>query len=232
MAAKTKYPDLGAVNLEKVLRHSGVNISHNKIHKCLKSNGLANTEPKKGRRRKWVRYERKHSNSLWHTDWHETRLGQLIAYLDDASRYIVAYGIFEHATTENSLDVFYKALERYGPPQQLLTDHGSQFCKDKDDNYRFRNEVQAKGTELILARVKHPQTNGKQEKFHHTFDRLLRYFDTPEEAVFYYNFQRPHTSLEKEGKLVTPYEAFILKGGKVDKRFLNENTQTILSRGT
>jgi putative transposase len=232
MAAKTKYPDLGAVNLETILKSNGIHISHNKIHTYLKSMGLAQTEPKKSRRRKWIRYERKHSNSLWHTDWHETALGQLISYLDDASRYIVAYGIFRHATTENSLKVFYEALERYGPPKQLLTDHGSQFCKDENENYRFRNEVQAKGTELILARVKHPQTNGKQEKFHHTFDRLLRYFDNPEKAMAYYNFQRPHTSLEKEGKPVTPYEAFILKGGKVEKRFLNENAQTVLSRGT
>lgn len=232
MTVKANYPDLGAVNLEKILKRDGINISHNKIHQCLKLNGLANTEPKKGRRRKWVRYERKHANSLWHTDWHETALGQLIAYLDDASRYIVAFGIFKHATTENSLKVFYEGLRICGIPKQLLTDHGSQFCKDENENYKFRNEVQSKGTQLILARIKHPQTNGKQEKFHHTFDRLLRYFDNPDDAVSYYNFQRPHTSLEKDGKLVTPYEAFILKGGKVDKRFLNENVQTILSRGT
>jgi putative transposase len=168
---------------------------------------------------------------LWHTDWHESSIGQLIAYLDDASRYIVAYGIFSNATTENSLKTFYKGVDRCGIPKQLLTDHGTQFCKDENDNYRFRNEVQAKGTELILARVKHPQTNGKQEKFHHAFDRLLRYFGNAEKAIYYYNFQRPHRSLEKDGRPITPYEAFILKGGKVEKRFLNEKAQTNLSRG-
>ena len=232
MTAKTKYKDFGAVSLERILKREGIRISHNKIHKYLKSQGLANTEPKKGRRRKWVRYERKHSNSLWHTDWHETKLGQFIAYLDDASRYIVAYGIFKNATTENAIKVFHEALERCGPPKQLLTDHGSQFCKDKSHKYKFRDIVQANGTELILARVKHPQTNGKQEKFHHTFERLLRYYPNPEEAISYYNFQRPHMSLGKDDALITPYEAFILKGGKVDKRFLNEDTQTILSGGT
>lgn len=232
MEAKAKYPDLGAVNLEKILKCGNIRVSHNKIHKYLKSVGLANTEPRKGRRRKWVRYERKHSNSLWHTDWHETSMGQLIAYLDDASRYIVSFGIFRNATTENSLKVFYEGLNLCGVPKQLLTDHGSQFCKDEDGNYRFRNEVKARGTRLILARVKHPQTNGKQERFHYTFDKLLRYFGNAEEAVEYYNFRRPHTSLEKDGRLVTPYEAFILKGGNINKRFLNENAQTILSRGT
>lgn len=232
MSMKGRYKDFGAPRLERLLKRDDISIFHNKIHRYLKWKGLANTEPKKGRRRKWIRYERKHSNSLWHTSWHETKLGQLIAYLDDASRYIIAYGIFKNATTENALRVFNEALRRYGSPKHLLTDHGSQFCKDKNNNYRFRNEVQANGTELILARVKHPQTNGKQEKFHHTFERLLRYYNTPKEAISYYNFQRPHMSLEKDGTPITPYEAFVLKGGRPDKRFLNEKTQTILSRGT
>ena len=30
------------------------------------------SEPKNWHRKKLIRYERKHSNSLWHVDWHET----------------------------------------------------------------------------------------------------------------------------------------------------------------
>ncbi|MFP3295941.1 MAG: hypothetical protein RXN81_07450 [Caldisphaera sp.] len=30
-------------------------------------------EPKKWRRKKWIRYEREYSNSLWHVDWHEIK---------------------------------------------------------------------------------------------------------------------------------------------------------------
>lgn len=48
--------------------------------------GLARDEPRKQMKRKWVRYERKYSNSLWHTDW--TLIdgkGWMTAYLDDAS---------------------------------------------------------------------------------------------------------------------------------------------------
>jgi len=68
--AKEKYK-LGAVNLETILKEKGTSISHNKIHKILKKLNLAKTEPKKSKRRKWIRYERRHSNSLWHTDWFE-----------------------------------------------------------------------------------------------------------------------------------------------------------------
>ena len=60
-----------AVRLEKLLKEKGIHIPHNKIHKILKREGLARDEPKKKNQRKWVRYDRKHSNSLWHADWFE-----------------------------------------------------------------------------------------------------------------------------------------------------------------
>ena len=51
----------------------------------------------------------------------------LIAYLDDASRFIVGYGIFDEATTENAISILDDCINRYGKPLELLTDHGSQF---------------------------------------------------------------------------------------------------------
>ena len=30
---------------------------------------LASRQPKKSQRRKWIRYERTYSNSMWHTDF-------------------------------------------------------------------------------------------------------------------------------------------------------------------
>jgi len=72
-------------------------INHNRIHKVLKEEGLALSEPRKWKRRKWIRYEREHSNSLWHTDWHQIKdprwRGQwLIGYEDDSSRLMAGYG--------------------------------------------------------------------------------------------------------------------------------------------
>ncbi len=39
-------------------------------------------------------------------------------------------------------------------------------------------------------------------------------------------------SLERDGKPVTPYEAFVLKNKALKERLLNENTQRILPRGS
>ena len=89
-----EYP-CSAVVLETILdKRHGIKIAHNRIHKILKNYRLASNDTSKQRRRKWVKYERRHSMSLWHTDWYlieddRWRCKWLIAYLDDASRFIV-----------------------------------------------------------------------------------------------------------------------------------------------
>src|SRR5215469_2905717 len=123
-----EYP-CSAVVLESILdKRHGIKIPHNRIHKILKNHRLASNDTKKQRKRKWVKYERRHSMSLWHTDWYliedERWRGKwLIAYLDDASRFIVGYGIFDEATTENAISILDDCINRYGKPLELLTDH-------------------------------------------------------------------------------------------------------------
>ena len=84
-------------------------------------------EKNKKNRKKWIRYERRHSMSLWHTDWLYYNGKWIIAYLDDASRLIVGYGVFENAITENAIKVLKEAMDNYGKPESILTDRGTQF---------------------------------------------------------------------------------------------------------
>jgi len=65
----------GACYLE-ILIESKYNrkISHNRIHNYLLSMNLAKESRKKKQRRKWCRYEREHSMSAAHIDWHENPL--------------------------------------------------------------------------------------------------------------------------------------------------------------
>jgi len=198
---------LGAVNIERILKDRGIIIPHNRIHKILVKEGLAKEQPKKKNRRKWVRYERKHSNSLWHTDWFEFRKRQIILYEDDASRLITGYGEFRSATTENSIKVFDSSVENWGIPKQVISDHGTQFCANEDKIYKFEEHLKTKGVKLIKARVKHPQSNGKLERLIFTIKRLLDRGLSLDEAVKFYNEKRYHMSLEN-GHLRTPLQAF------------------------
>ena len=95
---------VNALTLENVLKHThGLNLPHNRIHMILKENGRAMPQLSKQRRRKWVRYERTHSMSLWHMDWKQLSDGRWwIAGEGDASRLIVGYGVFQsHSRTHN-----------------------------------------------------------------------------------------------------------------------------------
>ncbi len=74
------------------------------IRKIMRDEDLSEREPNKAKQRKWVRYERRYSNSMWHADYKMLDDGRwFIAYQDDASRLITGYGVFEHATTKNAL---------------------------------------------------------------------------------------------------------------------------------
>jgi len=208
LVRKTKEEtNFGAVNIEKVLASKGITLPHNRIHMILRQEGLAKEQPAKSRRRKWVRYERKHPNSLWHGDWFEFREKQIILYEDDASRLITGFGEFSNATTENSLRVFDEAATNWGYPKQLMTDHGCQFCAVDDWQSSFGNYLESKGVEHIMARVKHPQSNGKLERLVFTMKGLIEWKGSLEEAVRFYNEKRPHMSLEND-HLRTPLQAF------------------------
>lgn len=142
LRAHSKYK-LSACLLEPILeKEFGVKMSHNKIHVVLREHGLANREPKKSKRRKWVRYERKHSMSLWHTDWKylSSLRKWMIAYLDDASRLVVSYGLFEEVTTENAIAVLEQGIARCGLPDVCSQ---TEACSSTPTPARRRLKVKA-----------------------------------------------------------------------------------------
>ncbi|RLD97148.1 MAG: IS481 family transposase [Aquificota bacterium] len=190
-----------AVTLEKILDREGIHIPHNRIHRILKEEGLSRNEPKKQKRRKWIRYERRHSNSLWHGDWFEYRGKHIVVFEDDASRLITGFGVFSRATARNAVYVLDNAVDFYGAPKQVMTDHGVQFtsipregCPDPKPNV-FQKRLKEYGIKHVKARVKHPQSNGKVEKASDTIMKLYKHFKSWDRTVAYYNFERPHMSL-------------------------------------
>jgi putative transposase len=92
-----------------------IRISHNRIHMYLKAARLAHEDPKKKKLCKWIRYERKHSLSAGHIDWHESGWSDLkvCVIIDDASGMILADGEFKEINTKNSMLVVDELVERY-----------------------------------------------------------------------------------------------------------------------
>ncbi|MCL5117464.1 MAG: hypothetical protein M1124_01380, partial [Candidatus Marsarchaeota archaeon] len=75
----------------------------------------------------------------------------------------------------------------------------------------FQIKLNEYNIEHVLARVKHPQTNGKLERGFCTLEFLIKHFEGDiERAVNFYNFERPYMSLF-DGNIKTPYMAFMEK---------------------
>ena len=225
--AAERHHRLHPLALERLLEEEyGAHIAHNRLWATLKGAGLVADSPKKQRRRKWVRFERRHSNSLWQMDYSEIRRGDhLLVILDDASRLIVGWARTPNATAELAWTTFETAGRRYGFPKQILTDHGTQFTKVQYGQLSYfdrklRELQRRKGIRVqhILERVKHPQTAGKVERVFGTLKSKLRarwpdgdpLFDTLEELMAWYNEEKPHLSLNFE-RAETPQHAFVRK---------------------
>ena len=216
---------VGAVRLHRRIEEStGMNIPYNRIHKILRDEDLASEQPKKSKRRKWIRFERTYSNSMWHTDYKQLDNGRwFLCYEDDASRFVAGYGVFEHATTENALAVLEEAIKNHGKPASIMTDRGSQFYANASEAKKkgvseFEKRLVSLGIQQILAGVRHPQTNGKLERLHGELQRklpefeaiMMRKSDPVDLFMRWYNHERPHMSLGRGGE-ETPAEAFVRK---------------------
>jgi len=59
----------------------------------------------------------------------------------------------------------------------------------------------------IKTKIKHPQSNGKIEKWWECYDNHRKAFATKEEFLKWYNEVRPHRSLKFE-ELETPKQAY------------------------
>ena len=81
----------GVSRTTRILRADGFNISYQAVYEILGAAGRIERSAAKSKKHKWLRFERKHSNAMWHVDWYtmkDPRLRglNLIVYLDDASQ--------------------------------------------------------------------------------------------------------------------------------------------------
>lgn len=204
---------VSASTLKKLIKRDyGIYIPHDHIHKIMIKEGLAKHLNKKHKRKiDWIRYERRHSLTAVHIDWYYDPVKELwvFAVLDDASRYLLALLEVESATTDASIEGMKKAL-KYGNIKQCISDHGTQFIKQEGMKSGFADFLKSEGIKQILCRIKHPQSNGKVEKWFQVYKNHRHAFNSNEEFMRWYNEVRPHRSLRFD-ELETPHQAFIRK---------------------
>ena len=146
-----------------------------------------------------------------HIDWYYYAPLELwvFAVLDDASRKLLVLVECKSPTTKDSISGMRQAMN-HGRILQCISDHGSQFISNIGGDSKFKEFLDENHIQQILCRIKHPQSNGKVEKFIDLYQNKRSLFKTKEEFIAWYNGIRPHRSLNFE-ILETPQQAFIRK---------------------
>ena len=202
-----------ASTLRRIIdRDHGLRINHNRIHKIMIHLGFAKPLSKKHKRKiDWIRYERRHSLTAVHIDWYYDSVKEIwvFAVIDDASRKMLALLEVESPTTDHSIRGMRIAL-KYGKIKQCISDHGAQFVHNLGGESQFKEFLEKQNIKQILCKIKHPQSNGKVEKWFQIYKNHRHAFNSKEEFLTWYNEVRPHLSLRFD-ILETPHQAFIRK---------------------
>ena len=184
------------------------------INGILKRNGCITEEASK-KSRTFKRFEHPEPNDLWQMDF-KGHFGMTngkrchpLTILDDHSRYSIALRALD---TEKRIPVqneLTRVFRRFGLPAAMLMDNGPPWGTSQQGGHtQLEIWLMMLGIRVIHSRPRHPQTNGKDERFHltlkvellqgRTFADLTttqKQFDPFREC---YNHERPHDALEMD----------------------------------
>lgn len=190
------------------LKLDGYGVSERKIQEILRKYKLKMNRRSRPSQIKFVKYEYPKPNMMWHTDWTSCPFTgkQMIAFIDDYSRYVVYAAYFDNATTENTILAFQAAMAQHGKPEMILTDNGVQFTPARSESGPFTQFCEANGIKHILGRVHHPQTNGKIERWFGTYKSEFQPARwTLNEYLKLYNYERRHQGIG----YAKPYQRYV-----------------------
>jgi transposase InsO family protein len=206
---KTQHPEWGCQRISDLLaRGPALPASASAVARVLHEAGYEAVEEATHPHPDHVRrFERARPNQLWQTDLftfvlkRQNRRVYLVAFLDDHSRFIVAYGLHASQSTALVLEVLEAGIANYGPPEEILTDNGAQYVTWRGKS-QFTRRLEQRGIRQLVARPQRPQTLGKIERFWGTlwreFLETAIFADLAEARtrighfIDYYNFQRRH----------------------------------------
>jgi transposase InsO family protein len=161
---------------------------------------------------RWQRFERDSPNELWQMDYkghfamHGGGRCHPLTALDDHSRYNIVLSACGNEQGQTVRRELAKAFRRYGLPLAMLMDGGPPWGDPGGDPYTgFSVWLMRLGIRVLHGRPRHPQTQGKEERFHRTlkaevlngrsFRDLAECQKAFDEWRPRYNHERPHEAL-------------------------------------
>jgi transposase InsO family protein len=213
LLVRGEHPCWGGRKIRRVLQDDGVAgvPSASTITEILRRHGCLDGAGA-GETRHWTRFEHGAPNDLWQMDFKghfALRAGRChpLTVLDDHSRYSLVIGACDNERTATVQAHLEGLFERYGLPHRILTDNGSPWGTSGSDQQHTVLTVWLMdlGVAVVHGRPYHPQTQGKEERFHRTLKsevldgRLFESLAAAQKAFDHwrdiYNSRRPHEAL-------------------------------------
>lgn len=139
--------------------------------------------------------------------------------VDDFSRYIPGYALWDEDRAQAVLETFESAVMRHGKPESVMSDRGAAFWAWRGVS-RFTRLLEEMEVDQLIAKI--PQHNGKVEVLNANAQKELfnqeRFFDLGEAAarlrawVAFYNLRRTHHAL---GGLLVPGDRYFGRSDEV-----------------
>ncbi len=204
---RQRYPDWGARKLQTLLARRAVALTRSTIHRILLRRDLVWEQDR--RLPATTRFERSAPNELWQMDfkgpklWPQT-VGPL-SVLDDHSRYVVVLHAVGSTHGQLVREQLEGAFRTCGVPEAMLMDHGCPWWNTQAPSgvTQLSLWLMKQGIRLHWSGIRHPQTQGKVERFHGTLQRAIeRRGPQPQQLQEWldayrweYNHVRPHEAL-------------------------------------
>ena len=120
------------------------------------------------------RFQKPWRNYLWQSDikygiYVNGQPTYMVCFLDDCTRNIMHSEFYPTLDQKIVQDCFRKALLKFGAPDSVFFDNGSQFR-----THWMKRACGKLGIQLLYARPYNPEAKGKQERYNQTADSFLR----------------------------------------------------------
>ncbi|MEG3148241.1 IS481 family transposase [Sphingomonas sp. RT2P30] len=215
LALRAEHPCWGGRKLRRLLEWDGVERppSASTITEVLRRAGKLDG-PRAGEARGYCRFEHPEPNDLWQMDFKghfalDRGRCHPLTLTDDHSRYALEIGACADERTATVQERLEGLFRRYGLPRRMLADNGPPWGTTGPERYtRLTVWLLDLGVTISHGRPYHPQTQGKEERFHRTLKEELidrrRFADLASAQQAFdgwreiYNSRRPHEGIGME----------------------------------
>jgi len=213
VAARKAEPAVGALKTRRMLMndHWVDPPSVSTINAVFRRNGLITKEASQ-KTMPYRRFEKETPNEMWQADFKGDFLMRdgvrcyPLSIIDDCSRFCLCGDARSNMQLLSTKESFEQVFQTYGLPKILLCDNGSPWGNSQTTSFtHFEVWLMELSVLPIHIRPKHPQTQGKVEKFNGSYKQERLKFYLPknmadaqrcrEEYQLFYNYRRPHHAL-------------------------------------